>query len=253
MNIIVTGTSRGIGYAGAEYLGKKGHQVFGLSRTKVKNDFFKSYTVDITIRQQVVEVVQEIVEKCGQIDVLINNAGVGMVGSVEAVDKKDIYRLFDLNFIAVIEMMSAILPNMRNYQSGKMINISSIASEMGLPFRGLYSASKAALDKITEAMRYELRPWNVQVSALHLGEIKTHISDSRIHSNLPLDYKETFDMVYESINKDLDKGQNPVEVAKWIEMLITKDNLKTHDYFAKPTEKASIPLKFLLPISFMSF
>lgn len=95
-----------------------------------------------------------------------------MVGAVEDTTKEDIHKLFDLNLAGPIQMISAVMPYMREKRFGRIINVSSIGSEMGLPFRGFYSASKSALDKATEALRYEIKNWNVQATSLHLGDIK---------------------------------------------------------------------------------
>src|SRR5690606_39853200 len=91
-------------------------------------------------------------------DALPIYAGMGMVGAVEDSTKDDIWKLFNLNLVGAVQLMSAVLPAMRAQKNGQIINISSIGSEMGLPFRGFYSASKSALDKVTEAIRYEVSP-----------------------------------------------------------------------------------------------
>ena len=156
--IIITGTSTGIGFTLAEFFGKKGHKVFGLSRKNVDSKFFTAIPTDITDNAQVQNAISKILETEKRIDILINNAGMGMVGSVEDSSQEEILRLFNLNLVGSVQMMSAVLPKMREQKSGKIINISSIGSEMGLPFRGFYSASKSALDKVTEAIRYEVSP-----------------------------------------------------------------------------------------------
>lgn len=180
MTIIITGTSSGIGFSLAEHLGKKGHSVYGLSRKIVESPFFESISVDITEKVQIENAIGKILEKEKSVDVLINNAGMGMVGAVEDSSKEEILHLFNLNLVGAVQVAQGVLPEMRNQKRGKIINISSIGSEMGLPFRGFYSASKAALDKVTEAIRYELLPWGIQVTSLHLGDIKTNIANHRI-------------------------------------------------------------------------
>src|SRR5690606_32290900 len=116
--------------------------------------FFTTIPTDITDNNQVQAAVSQILEGGQTIDLLINNAGMGMVGAVEDSTKEDIWKLFNLNLVGAVQLMSAVLPTMRTQKSGQIINISSLGSEMGLPFRGFYSASKSALDKVTEAMRY---------------------------------------------------------------------------------------------------
>ncbi len=248
--IIITGSSAGIGFALAEYFGKKGHKVFGLSRKNVENPHFTTIPTDITNLDQVQHAITEILKSENRIDILINNAGMGMVGPVEDSTQKEILKLFNLNLIGSVQMMSAVLPKMREQKAGKIINISSIGSEMGLPFRGFYSASKSALDKVTEAIRYEVSPWNIDVCALHLGDIKTNIADSRVKSEVSEPYKKVFDKVYSLMNAHVNEGTEPNDVASYIEKLISKNNWKAHYYFGKFGQKIGVPLKWLLPQNF---
>lgn len=250
LTIIITGTSSGIGHTMAEYFGKKGHKVYGLSRKNIISPYFKTLPTDITDPAQVKKAVEEILSNESHIDLLINNAGMGMVGPVEDTAAADIDQLFKLNIIGAVQMMSAVMPQMRKKQSGKIINISSIGSEMGLPFRGFYSASKAALDRITEAMRYEVEPWNIQVCTLHLGDIKTGIAENRIRTAVSEPYNVIFSKVYALMNSHVDTGMEPEEVAVFIESLIQKKHLKAHYYFGKLGQKIGVPLKWILPQAF---
>ncbi len=247
MTIIITGTSTGIGFALAEYFGKKGHRVFGLSRKNVENQYFTTIPTDVTDNTQVLAAISEILKTENRIDVLINNAGMGMVGSVEDSTKQDILKLFNLNLVGAVQMMSAVMPKMREQKSGKIINISSIASEMGLPFRGFYSASKSALDKVTEAMRYEVYQWNIEICSLHLGDIKTKIAENRVKTQISEPYKKVFEKVYSVMNTHVDEGTEPLEVALYIEKLLAKKSWKAHYYFGKFGQKIGVPLKWILP------
>lgn len=226
MTIIITGTSTGIGFALGEYFGKKGHKVYGLSRKNIQNPYFTTIPTDITELEQIQTAIAKILETEKNIDLVINNAGMGMSGAVEDSTKEQITRLFNLNLIGAVQMMSAVLPAMRNQKSGKIINISSIGSEMGLPFRGFYSASKSALDKVTEAIRYEVSPWNIDVCSLHLGDIKTNIAEGRVMTEVSEPYKKVFDKTHELMNAHVADGTEPVEVAKYIDSLLEKKNGK---------------------------
>lgn len=250
MTIIITGTSTGIGFALAEYFGKKGHQVYGLSRKNTESDFFKTIPTDITNHSQVENAISEILKIEKRIDLLINNAGMGMVGAVEDSKKEEILKLFNLNLVGAVQMMTGVLPKMREQKSGKIINISSIGSEMGLPFRGFYSASKSALDKVTEAIRYEVSPWKIDVCTLHLGDIKTKIAENRVKTEVSEPYKKTFEKVYALMNSHVDDGSEPVEVAEYIEKLLGKKTWKAHYYFGKFGQKIGVPLKWILPQNF---
>ncbi len=248
--IIITGTSSGIGFTLAEFFGKSGHKVYGFSRKVVDSEFFTSISVDITELSQIENAVSEILKNETKIDILINNAGMGMVGSVEDSSQEEILKLFNLNLVGSVQMMNAVLPKMREQKSGKIINISSIGSEMGLPFRGFYSASKSALDKVTEAIRYEVSPWKIEVCSLHLGDIKTHIAENRVKTKISAPYQRTFEKIYSLINFHVDKGNEPIEVAKYIEKLLEKKSWKAHYYFGKFGQKIGVPLKWILPQNF---
>ena len=247
MTIIITGTSTGIGFTLAEYFGKKGNRVYGLSRKNVESQYFKTIPTDITDNLQVQAAISEILKTETRIDLLINNAGMGMVGAVEDSTKEDILKLFNLNLVGSVQMMSAVLPKMREQKTGKIINISSIGSETGLPFRGVYSASKSALDKVTEAIRYEVYPWNIDVCSLHLGDIKTNIAENRVKTNVSEPYKTVFNQVHTLMNSHVGDGTEPLDVAIYIEKLLSKNKWKAHYYFGKFGQKIGVPLKWILP------
>lgn len=248
--IIITGSSSGIGLCLAEYFGKKGNKVYGLSRKMVQSEYFTTIPTDITDNEQVKNAVHQILDKENRVDVLINNAGMGMVGAVEDSDKERIIKLFNLNLVGAVQMMSAVMPKMREQGKGMIINVSSIGSEMGLPFRGFYSASKSALDKVVEAMRYEVSPWNVEVCTLHLGDIKTNIAENRIKTEVSAPYKTIFEKVYALMNAHVDSGTEPIEVAEYVEKLLGKRKWKAHYYFGKLGQKIGVPLKWILPQNF---
>lgn len=247
MTVIITGSSTGIGFALAEFFGKKGHRVFGLSRKNADSKFFTTIPTDITDRSKVQNAVLEILKTEKRIDLLINNAGMGMVGSVEDSSQEEILSLFNLNVVGAVQMMSAVLPMMREQKSGRIINISSIGSEMGLPFRGFYSASKSALDKVTEAIRYEVSPWNIEVCALHLGDIRTNIAENRVQTTVSQPYQKIFEKIHQVMNSHVDQGTEPSEVAAYIEKLLAKKSWKAHYYFGKFGQKIGVPLKWILP------
>ncbi len=247
MTIIITGTSAGIGLALAEHFGKQGHTVYGLSRKHTPADYFTSIPTDITDAEQISQAMSQIALAHPQIDLLINNAGMGMVGAVEDTRKEDILKLFNLNLIGAVQMMTAVLPSMRAQKKGRIINISSIGSEMGLPFRGFYSASKSALDKVTEAMRYEVSAWNIEVCSLHLGDIATNIADNRVKTNVSGAYAHLFDKVYSVMNAHVDEGTPPQQVAVYIDKLLQKRQWKAHYYFGHFGQRIGVPLKWFLP------
>lgn len=246
--IIITGTSSGVGLALGNYLSKKGYNVYGLSRSVPKNVKFTTIPTDITNEKEVDDAMDQILAKNSTIDLLINNAGKGMVGPVENAKKNEIIDLFTLNIVAPSYLISKVLPIMRKRNKGKIFNISSIGSEMGLPFRGFYSGSKSALDMITESVRYELKNTGIEVCTVNLGDIRTDIAAHRIKSDISVDYVKVFDKVYDHMNADVSNGLAPETLAPFIEKLFTQKNkLKPHYYFGTTIQKLSLWVKTIIP------
>ena len=159
---------------------------------------------------------------------------------------KRIYVL-DTNVLGVVRVCQAVLPHMRK-GGGRIINISSIGAVFGLPFPGIYSASKASVDVITEALRMELHKKQVQVCSVRAGDIQTNINAHRIKDYQPEGaYAEDFEKVYELVDEDVDKGM-PVEVvAQRIARLAEVRKLRRYYVIGKPVQRFSITLKRLLP------
>ena len=162
--VLITGAASGIGKATAELFAQRGWCCVLLDRDLERLWQLKSQLVSSNHQKHLCRVldltdpaaIQSLGQDLPELDALINNAGMGMVGAVEDSTKEDILKLFNLNLVGAVQMKSAVMPKMREQKSGKIINVSSIGSEMGLPFRGFYSASKSALDKVVEAMRSHL-------------------------------------------------------------------------------------------------
>lgn len=248
--IIITGSSMGIGLMMGNLLHREGYRVYGLSRSIPEGAAFLTIPTDITLEEDRTKAVAQILEAEGTIDVLINNAGRGIVGPAEDTQTADIEAVFSLNFTAATQMMNAVLPAMRAQSSGQILNISSLGSVMGLPFRGYYSASKSALDRVTEAMRYEVRPWNIQISTLHLGDIRTNIAAGRVETQVSEPYRQLFSKVFNLMNAHVDRGTPPEAVAAFTAQLLTRKQWKAHYYFGKTGQKIGVPLKWLLPQNF---
>ena len=145
--VLITGGSSGIGKSIGEFLHKKGFVVYGTSRNpeKVLNSIFPLIALDVRNAESIRSAVSKVIEISGRLDVVINNAGVGITGPLEEIPMEEIKNNFETNFFGPIEVMKAVLPQMREQKSGLIINITSIAAYMGLPYRSVYSASKGAL------------------------------------------------------------------------------------------------------------
>ncbi|NRA91281.1 MAG: SDR family oxidoreductase [Psychroserpens sp.] len=249
--ILITGGSSGIGKSIGEFLLSKGYQVFGTSRNPEKYSDAKIDLValDVLDPDSIQKAVDGIVASTGRIDVLINNAGAGITGPVEEIPTEEIKRNFDTNFFGPIQVIKSVLPIMRSQNSGLIINITSIAGYMGLPYRGVYSASKGALEIITEAFRMEIKDFNIQMTNLAPGDFATNIAAGRYHAPVVKGspYESTYGKVLRSIDEDVDGGNDPVEVAKAVYNIINTSKPKIHYKVGAFMQKFSIFLKRILP------
>ena len=173
--VLVTGASSGIGRAIALTLHQNNFKVYGTSRSPERYlDLpFKMLALDLHNPQGFKRTLESILQIDGRIDVLINNAGAGITGPLEETPLAESRKAFETNFFGPMELINQVLPIMRGQKSGCIINISSIAGYMGLPFRGIYSATKSALEIITEAYRIELAPFNVRICSIAPGDFAT--------------------------------------------------------------------------------
>ncbi|MEM7163265.1 MAG: SDR family oxidoreductase [Bacteroidota bacterium] len=227
MVILITGASSGIGLASALFLKNQGHKVYGTSRKasmgETRNDIVY-LKMDITQEKSIKEAIDFLILKEEKIDVLVNNAGIGMVGSVEDSSVNEMQEHFDTNYYGAVRVMQEVLPHMRNRSHGKIINISSLAGLFGLPYRGVYSAAKAAFNLLTESMRMELLKFNIHAVVLCPGDFKTKIKTSRIRvkKGETSIYKEEYNKVYDLLNEELHSSGDPIEVGKLIQKIVKK-------------------------------
>lgn len=246
--IVITGSSSGVGLTLANYFHDKGHQVYGLSRTAKGQKKFKHIATDVSDKDNVKRSFQQIFsETNNQIDVLINNAGIGMLGAVEDASKADIEKLLDVNVYGPIYTMQEVLPTMRSQKSGYILNVSSIASNNGLPFRGYYSASKAMIDRLIESARLENRHTGVEIATLNFGDIKTNIAEGRVKTFVSKFYQKRYDAMVADIDHEVQDGTPTEDLIPIIENILAQQNLKPHYYIGKSMQKFSVTLKNILP------
>jgi NAD(P)-dependent dehydrogenase (short-subunit alcohol dehydrogenase family) len=248
--ILITGASTGLGEHIATYLVRQGHIVYGTSRSiEGQTKPFRTIDMDVRSAESIDKAVARIVQEQGRLDVLINNAGLGIAAPVESLPIDDVQRVFDTNVVGVIRTIQAVLPTMRQQKSGLIINVSSIAAEAGLPYRGAYSASKAAVDRLTEALRLELASFGIQACYIQPGGTKTDINKNRLKVSLPADsvYKENFDRTYDLIDESVSEGIEPAVFGPLVEKIIQSPQVERFYRVGKPLEKFSVVLKRLLP------
>lgn len=249
--ILITGGSSGIGKATGEFLKQKGYSVFGTSRNpqQVKDAAFPLVQLDVRDAESIKAAVAEVIQKAGRIDVLVNNAGVGITGPLEEIPAAEIKNNFETNLFGPIEVMKAVLPHMREQKSGLIVNVTSIAAYMGLPYRSVYSASKGALELITEALRMEVKGFGITISNIAPGDFATNIADRRYHAPAIKGsaYEESYGRTLQMMNEHVDSGSNPQQMAEAIYAIMKDPNPKVHYKVGAFMQKFSIVLKRALP------
>lgn len=249
--VFITGGSSGIGKSIGEFLHAKGYIVYGTSRNPetIKDSVFPLVALDVRNAESINMAVAEVITKAGTIDVLVNNAGVGITGPIEEIPASEIKNNFEINLFGPIEVMKAILPQMRSQKSGLIINVTSIAGYMGLPYRGIYSASKGALELITEALRMEVKGFGVTITSVAPGDFATNIAAGRYHAPLVKGsaYEKPYGTTLEMMNTHVDAGSNPLQMAEAIYSIMKTPNPDVHYKVGVFMQKFSIVLKKILP------
>ena len=177
--VVITGGTSGIGLNVARALSRKGCAVYELSRREEGTDAAFHIQADVTDEEQVRAAIQTVMDREGHIDVVINNAGFGISGAIEYTDTADAQRQFDVNFFGMVRMNRTVLPIMHRQGYGRIINMSSVAAPIAIPFQAYYSASKAAVRTYTMALQNEVKPYGIEVCAIMPGDVATGFTAAR--------------------------------------------------------------------------
>ncbi|MFA5470549.1 MAG: SDR family oxidoreductase [Acholeplasmataceae bacterium] len=224
--VVITGASSGIGLEIAKYLAQKEYIVYGISRSKIHDKYIKSIQADVTNYEQLKLAYQEIFDIEGHIDCLINNAGMGISGSIEDTSLEDARYIMDVNFMGVFHSTKAMVPFLRQSNAAKIINVSSVAARLAIPFQGFYSSSKAAINAFSESLNIELAPFKIQVCSVMPGDIRTSFTKNRKKN---IDESEHYiRRVEKSISvmeKDEQNGMDPEYAAKVIYKLLKRNRM----------------------------
>lgn len=225
---VITGASCGIGFETAKVFSQNGYKVYALSRSiKEKEGSVTGMRCDVTDEEAVHRVFSHIYEKEGKIDVLVNNAGFGISGAIEFTDLKSAKKQFDVNFFGCFICSKGVTPFMRKSGGGTIINISSMAAPLAIPFQAFYSASKAAVNSLTLALANEVKPFGIRVCALMPGDVKTSFTTAREKTvNGAQFYGETIEKSVKAMEKDEQNGMSPAVIAKAVYRLSQKKNPK---------------------------
>lgn len=249
--VLITGASSGIGKSIGEYLAKFNYKVYGTSRNPKHKELngIHFLQLDVTELQSVETAIDTLISKEGQLDFLINNAGVGITGPLEEIPEVEQKKIFETNYFGPLRVINAVLPHMRSRNSGFIINVTSIAGHMGLPFRGFYSATKGALELTTEAYRMELKAFGIKMTNVAPGDFATNIASGRYHApiqeNSP--YKEVYKKSLKLMDEHVDHGKDPNLMAESVHAIMQKSNPKIHYKVGDLTQRMSVFLKHILP------
>ena len=224
---VITGASSGIGLACAKKFAGNGYRVYSLSRRGGESKDIINLCCDVTDEKQVNETFKKIFETEGKIDVLVNNAGFGISGAIEFTDEAQAKKQFDVNFFGCFNCCKAVAHYMRKTGGGRIINISSMAAVLSIPFQAFYSASKSAINSLTLALANELRPFGITVCALMPGDVKTSFTAVREKETAGESvYGDTIKKSIAVMEHDEQNGMSPDRIADAVYRLSQKKNPK---------------------------
>jgi short-subunit dehydrogenase len=245
---IVTGASSGIGKATAEALARAGFAVFGTSRRRPENGpkQVTMLTCDVTDDDSVNRLVSDVLAQSGRIDLLVNNAGIGLLGGAEESSLDQVRTLFDVNLFGVMRVTNAVLPSMRQNGGGHIINISSVLGFLPAPYSAHYGATKHALEGYSESLDHETRAFNVRVSLIEPGFTRSAFDQSALKPDSPLkEYDEARAGVDVLMKHAMRIGDSPGVVADTVVLAATASRPKHRYPAGKAAKQASVLRRFV--------
>ena len=225
--VLITGGSSGVGQATARLLAERGCKVFGSSRNPSSATGIpgvEMVALDVRADDSVRMCIESVAGRTGHIDVLINNAGYEQAGALEELSLEETRTQFETNFFGVVRMVKAVLPFMRRQKNGRIINVSSLTGLAPVPFLGVYSASKFALEGYTEALRHEVKPFNIHVSMTEPGFLKTPMMNHRqLAAHRMTEYEEWRERALKAIRTHEEMSPGPELVATALLDILSAD------------------------------
>jgi NAD(P)-dependent dehydrogenase (short-subunit alcohol dehydrogenase family) len=248
--VLITGASSGVGQSTARLLSQRGYQVFGTSRKPASADGIlgvEMLSLDVHTNDSVRACVETVVNRGGRLDVLINNAGYELAGALEELSSEEARAQFETNFFGVVRMVDEVLPLMRRQKRGHIINVSSLSGLSAIPFLGIYSASKFALEGYTEALPHEVKPFNIHVSLTEAGFLKTSMMNHRqLAGNRLAEYEPWRERALSAIRAHEEKGPGPEVVAQTLLEIVSSETPRLR-YLIGRQAKTVARLRRLLP------
>lgn len=235
--VLITGASSGIGKAVAIFLAEKGCRVYGTSRKSPSGETgtepsagggsVRMLQMDVCSEDSVKDAVNQVLAAEGRIDAVVNNAGVGIAGSIEDTSPEEAYKQFDTNFFGMHRVVRQVLPAMREQRKGLIINISSVAAIFPIPYQAMYVASKAAIEGLSGCLRNELRSFGIKVSVVEPGDTKTGFTESRSIAAAADGNPAYAGLFRKSLNvmvRDETNGADPMDIAKEVYRVMKRRN-----------------------------
>ena len=250
MVILITGITSGFGKAMAEKLSSQGHKVYGTHRKEVEHIPGVTYIkAEATDDAQVEAAVRQVIDAEGRIDVFINNAGMGIGGPLELSSLEDASRQMDVNWMGMVRFLHHVLPQMRRQGGGKILCFSSIGGLIGLPYQGLYSASKFAIEGYCEALRLEVRDFGIKVILIEPGDFATNFTAQRksVATERAAAIYPSYERSLRGIEKDEITGLKPEFLAEKVAKILTRRNPRYSYIIASPLQKLAVLAKTILP------
>jgi len=248
--ILITGASSGVGQSTARLLSQKGYRVFGTTRNPASAEAIPTVemlALDVRSDDSVAACVKAVANRVGRIDVLVNNAAYELAGALEEISLDEAKAQFETNFFGVVRMVKAVLPSMRQQRQGQIINVSSLSGVSSIPFMGVYSASKFALEGYTEALRLEIKPFNIHVSLTEAGFLRTPMMNKRQVAAAPLkEYDPWRQRAFDAIRDHEQKAPGPELVAQTVLRIIDSKAPRLH-YLIGSQAKVATRLQRFLP------
>ena len=223
--VLITGASSGVGQATARLLSQRDYKVFGTSRNPARAEALPAVEMlplDVRQEDSVRACVAAVSARGGRIDVLINNAGQELAGALEELSSEEVRAQFETNFFGAARMISEVLPLMRRQKHGHIVNVTSLAGLAPIPFLGMYSAAKFALEGYSEALAHEVQPFGIRVSLAEPWFLKTAMASNRqFAANRIPDYDPWRQRALQAVRAHEENGPGPELVAKTLLQIVT--------------------------------
>jgi len=235
--VLITGATSGMGKETALLLAEHGYNVYAgvrnasqelLDEAEKRGVKVNTVTLDVQDTASIQKAVEHVMAKEGKIDVLVNNAGFGLLATLEEGTDEEIFQQFDVNVFGLIKMTRAVLPHMRQAQSGVIINISSFLGKMGLPLLSHYNASKYAVEGITDSLRFEVAPFGIRVHSVLAGLFGTNFVKKGLVANSQTTsadspYKELVAHFAPIVAQAINEGPDPLPIAQAVKSIIENE------------------------------